>query len=273
VLTRASGLLRARQQYDSAYILVARAAQLDPRSANTLMTAAYNALTMRRPDDAIRYANALIPFDSTDERAWLIRAAVAMSLGDTTGVQRELAIAEAVIPRPSIVLLNMLPYASDDLARRFLTLSARELGVASLSDSVFSYLDVKADACARLADAACERVYYDSIATLLVNLLSELALADAALGRPVESRRTLDRLFALRKRTVSRPDGTDALDATVMAGTYARLGQPDSAVSWLERSLAKGVGQYTAQSLALNPKLRALRDTPAFELFLRAHSR
>ena len=80
-------------------------------------------------------------------------------------------------------------------------------------------------------------------------------------------------LFALRRRTASRPDGTGELDATVMAGTYARLGQPDSAVSWLERSLVKGVGQYTAKSFELNPKLRLLRGAPAFERMLRAHSR
>ena len=103
--------------------------------------------------------------------------------------------------------MNFMPYAGDELARRFLALSARELGVATLFDSVWTYLDVKADACARLANAACERVYYDSIATLLTNrplsgaseagMLMELALAQAALGRESESRRTLDRLFAL----------------------------------------------------------------------------
>ena len=176
-----------------------------------------------------------------------------------------------------------MAYAGDDLARRFLALSARELGVATLFDSVWAYLDVKADACARLANAACERVYYDSIATLLTNrplsggreagMLMELALAQSSLGRERESRRTLDRLFALNRRTAARSDATGGLDAAAIAGTYARLGQPDSAVSWLERSLPRGNGGYTAKSLAINPKLRLLRGTPEFEQFLRAHSR
>ena len=198
-------------------------------------------------------------------------------------MQRELSRAMAVIPHPSIVFLGFMPYAGDELARRFLTLSYREVAVGSVYDSVGSYLDTKADACARLGDAKCERAYYDSIATMLTNrplsgageesLLAELALAQAALGRETESRRTLDRLFALRSRTASRSDRTDGLDATVMAGSYARLGQPDSAVSWLERSLAKGIGLYSAQSLAINPKLRLLRGTPAFERMLLAHPR
>ena len=100
----------------------------------------------------------------------------------------------------------------------------------------------------------------------------ELALAQAALGRESESRRTLDRLFSLQRRTATRSDITGGLDAAAIAGTYARLGQPDSAVSWLERSLPRGNGGYTAKSLAINPKLRLLHGTPAFERFLRAHS-
>ena len=240
-------------------------------------------LERARPDEALRYADALIALDSTDERGWIVRIGIASTRGDTTAMQRELTRATAAVPRPSIVLLNFLPYAGDELARRFLALSFRELAVASFADSVSSYLDTKADACARLADAVCERAYYDSIAAMLANrplrgageptMLAELALAQAALGRASESRGTLDRLFALRKRTASRSDGADGLDATVVAGTYARLGQPDSAVSSLERSLAKGVGLYSAKSYAENPKLRLLRGTPAFEQFLRAHSK
>ena len=104
-------------------------------------------------------------------------------------------------------------------------------------------------------------------------MLMELALAQSSLGRERESRRTLDRLFALNRRTAARSDATGGLDAAAIAGTYARLGQPDSAVSWLERSLPRGNGGYTAKSLAINPKLRLLRGTPEFEQFLRAHSR
>jgi eukaryotic-like serine/threonine-protein kinase len=282
VLTRSAGLLRARQQYDSSYALYARAAQLDPRSAFALLNAAIMASNMRRLDDAGRYADASIALDSTDDGGWSIRIGVAGARGDTTAMQREWSRASAVVPHPGAFIQGFMPYAGDELARRYLKLSYRDLAVASVFDSVNSYLDSKADACARLADVACERAYYDSIATMLTNrplsgiyeapLLSELALAQAALGRPVDSRRTLDRLFVLRKRTATRSDGADGVDATVMAGTYARLGQPDSAVSWLERALIKGVSQYTAKSLETNPKLRLLRGTPAFERMLRAHS-
>jgi len=283
VLANSAGLLRARQRYDTAYSLVARAAQLDPRSPLTLRAAAWHAFYLGRPASALRHADALIALDSTDERGWAMRAAVALSFGDTTAVQREFSRAMAAIPHPSIAIMNMAPYAGDELARRFLAMSYRDLAVASLADSVLSYLDTKADACARLSNATCERAYYDSIAALLVDrplsgategvMLSELALAQAAQGRAIESRRALERLFALRRRTASQPDMTGELDATVMAGTYARLGQPDSAASWLERALANGDGQYTAKALERNPKLWLLRGAPAFERFMRAHSR
>ena len=272
VLSRSAGLLRIQQRYDTAYTLTVRAAQLDPRSPVMLLTASAIAATMNRPDEALRYADALIALDSTDERGWIVRIGIASTRGDTTAMQRELTRATAAVPRPSIVLLNFLPYAGDELARRFLALSFRELAVASFADSVSSYLDTKADACARLADAVCERAYYDSIAAMLANrplrgageptMLAELALAQAALGRASESRGTLDRLFALRKRTASRSDGADGLDATVVAGTYARLGQPDSAVNWLERSLAKGVGLYSAKSYAENPSFACCAGRP-----------
>ncbi|HKH94007.1 MAG TPA: protein kinase, partial [Gemmatimonadaceae bacterium] len=282
ILSRGSRLLRARQQFDTAHTLIARAAQLDPRSPSTLRDAYSSAANLNRWDDAVPYADALIALDSTDESGWAMLLGVAAARGDTTVMQRELSGAMAVVPHPGF-LLTFMPYAGDELARRFLALSYRELAVSSLRDTVGRYLDSKADACARLANAVCERVYYDSIATLLTNrrlsganeegLLSKLALAQAALGRKSESRRTLDRLFALRKRTASRSDGTGGLDAVVMAGTYARLGQPDSAVSWLERSLAEGNGGYPAKSIEVHPKLRVLRGMPAFERFLRAHSR
>ena len=283
ILSRSAELLSDRQQYDSAYTLMARAARLDPRSPRTLLYAAHYARGINRWDDALRYADAVIALDSTDEGGWVFRLLVANARGDTTAMQRELSRAMDMIPHPSVYILNFMPYAGDELARRFLALSARELGVATLVDTVWAYLDVKADACARLANTACERVYYDSIATLLsnrplsggreVDMLSELALAQAALGRESESRRTLDRVFALRRRTAPRTDGTDGLDAATIAGTYARLGQPDSAVNWLEQSLPRGNGGYTAKSLVINPKFWLLRGTPAFERFVRAHSR
>ena len=282
VLTRSARLLQARQQFDSAHALIARAAQLDPRSPATLAAAWRSAANVNRWDDALPYADALIALDSTDERGWVFRVLVATARGDTTAMQRELSRAMAVIPHPTR-LLGLTPYAGDELARRFLRLSARELGVANLADSVSSYLDGKADACARLANTACERVYYDSMATLLTNrplsgadelgFLSMLALAQAALGRERESRGTLDRLFALRRRTASRSGGAGGLDATVIAGTYARLGQPDSAVRWLEQSLITGNAGYTAKSIEIAPKLWLLRGTPEFQRFLRVHAR
>ena len=61
------------------------------------------------------------------------------------------------------------------------------------------------------------------------------------------------------------------MDAAAIAGTYARLGQLDSAVSSPEHRFP-GSTEGIAKSLAINPKLRLLRAPAAFERFLRAHS-
>src|SRR5439155_16299726 len=147
-------------------------------------------------DEALRYGDALIELDSTDGPGWLVRIGAEQMRGDTTAMQRELVRATAAIPHPSISVLVFMPYAGDELARRFIALSGRELAVASSSDTVLYYFDTKADACARLANAACEHAYYDSIAAMLTSrplgganagaMLAELALSQAALGRKTE---------------------------------------------------------------------------------------
>jgi Flp pilus assembly protein TadD len=283
ILSLGAAWLSTRSQFDSAYALMVRAAALDPRSPNTLATAGYGATARRRWTDALRYAGALITLDSTDERGWFMRGLVFTMQGDTVSAQHDLARAMEVIPHPSVLLLNTMAYAGTASARRYLTLSARELGVATLYDSVWVYFDVKADACAQIGDQVCERAYYDSIRTILENrtlsggseasMLSELALAQAAVGRPGESRRTLDRMLSFARGSSTRADQTGNLDATIMGGLYARLGQPDSAVIWLEKTIANPIGRYTSQGLAVNPKLRVLHGTPAFERFLGAHPR
>jgi serine/threonine-protein kinase len=282
ILAVSAEILDARQQHDSAYVLTARAARLDPRSAVRLLRASGSAANLRRWADALRYADAAIALDSTNERGWYSRITVSYLRGDTVEMQRELSRAMALVPHPTIFVQQFMPYAGDELAQRFLARSARELEVATLYDSVYLYLDAKADACARLG-RPCERAYYDSIHTLLIGrplsgaseplMLSELALAQAAVAHSHESRRTLGRLFELVRGTVARRDFTSSLDAIVMAGTYARLSEPDSAVRWLERMLADPVGQHTANAIAGHPKLRPLHGTPAFERFLREHLR
>ena len=57
-----------------------------------------------------------------------------------------------------------------------------------------------------------------------------------------------------------------------MAGLYARLRMPDSAARWLAVVAANRdcpCASWTARAFAIEPRLRELRGTPAFERFLR----
>jgi TolB-like protein len=277
VLSLASGWHWNRRP-DSAYVLLRRAATLDPRSAPVLRDVGSLAALLRRWDDARGYADALIALDSTYEWGWEIRTIVERFRGDSLALRRELARGLAHVPRPSGLLLGAMAYAGEPYGRRFAALSARELGVTTLVDSVWNYYDNKADVFSRLGDEARARVYYDSIRTALTGraldgpgefLLHAIrALAEAAVGDTATARRSLARSAT---RAGPDADGDDLGLLYMRAATHARLGESERAVRYLERLLAYPAGGFTARALAAEAKFRPLHGTPAFERFLRAH--
>jgi TolB-like protein/tetratricopeptide (TPR) repeat protein len=282
VLSYASAHLFFRQQlYDSAYVLARRAATLDPRSAQLLVGAAQIAMGVRKYAESRRYADALIALDSSAAQGWALRVEVAMVQGDTSGMQRELAKAEARLHQLSGRMRVMMVYGGDDLARRALALSAQEFGVATFADSITNYHAVRADAFTRLGDPVRARLEYQSIRRIVSGrplsgyweapLLSHLALAQATLGQPDEARRTLARALAVARAASARPDLSDVLASDVISAVHAQLGEPDKAVAWLELAVANPGGQWTARGFSIRPKLFVLRGTPEFERFLRAH--
>ena len=62
---------------------------------------------------------------------------------------------------------------------------------------------------------------------------------------------------------------TDVLDAATVAGIYARLGEPDAAMRWIENAVRNPFGYHTALDYGNDPKLKVLRGTPAFERLIR----
>jgi tetratricopeptide (TPR) repeat protein len=269
-----------RQRHDTAYALARRAALLAPRSGRLLTNAAELAIGLRRWEEGRRYADAVTALDSADPRGWMAGLYVAHGQGDTVALERELGRALAHVPRPDSYLLWYMSQAGGSHGPRFLELSAREQGVTTLYDSVFYYYAAKADVRLRRGDLAGANVYYDSVRSLLTgrvlggvqgpDLLAARALSEAALGDPRAARRTLAAALAGARRAALRSDLTDVLGASTVAAVYARLGEPETAVRWLEAGLAAPVGS-TARGYAAQPSLFVLRGAPAFERFLRAH--
>jgi serine/threonine-protein kinase len=281
VLGMASSLLFARGQYDSAYALARRAAVLDPRDVGALRNAGGQAIELRRWDAARRYADAITALDSSEQVGWTLRLRLADLRADTLALQRELAGALAHVARPDNAVLQYSVRAGGGYGARYVALSARELGVTILYDSVWSYYNNKADVFLDRNEPARANVYYDSIRTLLTgrslggpegpNLLALRALAEVALGDAGASRRTLTEAVALARRTAGRADLTDLLSVTALAAVHARLGEPEAAVRWLAVGLANPGGGWTARVYARDPSLRALHGTEAFRRLLREH--
>ena len=281
ILADASAPLAYRQQYDSAYALARRAAMLDPRSAPPIFTAAVLATAMRRRNDALRYADALIGLDSTDERGWYLRLDVERMHGDTLAMQRDLERMLPRLPHPTNLVFSQMAYAGDVYGARYVALSARDLGIATLADSVITYYDTKADVFLGRRDVARARAYYDSIRVVLTDrkvngfsqtfLAAELGLAQAVLGQPAAARASLARAMAAARPVAKRPDLTDALNPFLVAAVYAWLHEPETAVHWLEMGLGNPTRGYTAAGLAIRPNLLPLRGTPTFDRMLREH--
>ncbi len=280
---RMAGMLMAdRGQYDSAYALARRAAVLDPRSALTLTNAAASAISLRHWADARKDVDALIALDSADERGWLLRVNGAIRQGDTADAQRVAARALPHLPHPGGQLLTWLAYAGGPYGPRYLTRSAAELGIATLEDSVGLYYDAKTDVCLRRGDLTRARVYSDSIRAILARrplargddalLLALRAFAEANLGDTATARTTLARALRQARALAPPADSLRVLDPEVVAGTYARLGEPETAVRWLDAWLANPMGGRTLRGIAISPKLAVLRGTPEFARFLRAHA-
>ena len=281
ILHRASRFLFQRQRVDSGYALARRVAVLDPRSMPSLVRAAKQAIGLRRWDDARRYSDASVALDSTDSRGWSMLLELTFNLGDTIALRGYADRALAHVSRPDLTVLSWTAYTADGYGSRYVAMSARELGVTTLRDSVMLYYAIKADVFQLRREPAGARVYYDSIRTLLGSrplngpdaptLLLQRAVAEAGLGDTVAARRTLATALATARRIALRADLTDVIIPYTAAAVYARLGEPETAVRWLAAGLANPSGGYTARGYAIEPSLFVLRGTPAFERFLREH--
>jgi serine/threonine-protein kinase len=276
LLAGASQVLAYRGHYDSSFTLGRRAARLDPRSAPTLWLVGLTAADMRRWDAAVHDADALIALDSADQRGWIIRAEIESYRGDTLALSRVFDRALALLPHPSNALMSFTSYARATYGTRYAAMSARELGVTTLIDSVL-YYDAKADVFLLRGDLAGARARHDSIRAILTGrtlgggqefLLAHRAFAEAATGAEAEARRTLARVSGL-----ARPGTPDMsrVNSLTVAAAYARLGDAAAAMGWLDAILAHPMGGFTARAFAIAPKLMSLRGTPAFEALLLAH--
>ncbi len=278
VLLTASGFQLYRGLEDSAYALAKTARRLSPRSSDVIEHLAGLSRQRREWNEAEMLANALVALDSTDQRGWVAKLSLSRVRGDTAAVSKDLELALRHTRDGSAALSQFMIWSGTVHVTRFLSVSVRELGIASMLDSANSYYDNKLFAAARLGDSTLIHVYADSLRTMLEhrelrgpfesNLGVLLAGAQAILGDSVASRTTLERAIAVARRASRLTLPTNVVDGTMVAGVYARLGDSENAVRWLEAALPEFA---TVKGLLFDPRLDVLKGTPAMQRFLKAH--
>lgn len=264
---------------DSAIGIGRRALGLDPRSGWGLHDLSRWSMAKAHWGDARKYADLIIALDSSDERGWEDRVDVAMHLGDTTQMQREIARAQRIIPSPTNRLLGFMAYAGEPMASRYIAMSAGQLRVETLGDSVSNYYDNKADVFLGRGDSARAVIYEDSIRLKLENrslgkstgLYVLLAHAQAVSGHIPEARVSLGRAFQLAKPQVPAgmpPDFAYVyLSETAVPAILGRIGEVPEAVRILRLNTEHGL--LTRTEAAMTPKFRFLHGNPLFETYLR----
>ena len=141
-------------------------------------------------------------------------------------------------------------------------LYAKEFSVAALNSKGFALLSTD-----RAPDA--EQVFKTSLSTHPEQARAHLGLAEVAHGRgqtDLEARALEDALGAIVKL---RQGGRRVEAALMQAGRLLAQGQPDDAVSTLDRLVSGASPEHAGWSIPVDPLFRWLADDPAFERVLR----
>jgi len=263
---------------DSANAAMARAIKANPRYVETLLSGVDLASRQKDWPTALQRARSVTALDPTDERGWAEIAQAGRNRGDTAAIRRTLEEAFQYIPAPSNLLLVFMAYAGEDLGTRFVRMTPEQLRIETLSDSIETYYDNKADFFLREGDPDKAGIYHDSIiAKLEKRTLSgpgerrlRMYMANAYVHRRrIEEARQQVQLAtsAARKWRQVSPQGTPDIDGRIVAAVLGATGDYEGAVRELRSFIRRT--SWTPAGLALEPKLRALRGNPVFEAFAR----
>ncbi len=274
VLLAIGAVQRRQGKFERSVRNLARAAELDPRSAILANEVAFTYLVLRQYDEAERYVDRAI---SVQPDWW-----VPYFSKVTLYLQRqgEIEKAKAVLERasgnvdPSLLLSRL---AADRTVFAVLGPEYREefnrLDLAAPGTDTASYYLAKAQMSGGGTDVG--RAYYDSARAFLEGRVkrhpddpdsrSRLGIAYAGLGRKQEAVREGVKGVELH------PISQDALDGpyyvVTLAEIYVLLGEHDAAIDQLEQ-LADVPMSYTANWLRLAHTLEPLRDHPRFQELL-----
>jgi TolB-like protein len=261
-------------QWDSALAHLRRAAEVDPRSVNTLSSEAGALMLLRRYPAATVVAQQTLALDSTNLESWQRVATAHVAEGD-------LAAAEATT-HAAATRLGSIPvaaywstYSLSWLLDPPLQRAISTLRPAAYSDDTTSWGSALWSTLLLMGDTARARIYSDSAKLVQERIVAEdstnfdqrqhLARMLAVAGLADRARREAGR--ALTQAEAAGDPSSIAYVHDRVARTLLLLGRKDEALDHLTAALA-GPFFVTRAWAKLDPDFRPLRGNPRFERLL-----
>jgi len=244
------------RQYAQARLLADRAIADLPEKQNYFHKSKFEAALLTGDLDQARTDLAKLPVDSDTK---FVLWSLLIFKRDYTEAYRALAAAERPVLNfwgesyPIPYLEGLTARAAGDVDRaKSAFLAARQAYIATLGGNA----NGKDDLTAKQTETQAMLPFY------FPELLSQVAIVDAALGRKEEALREARR--AVELRPISRDALNGANIAANLALVYSWLGERDSAIEQLSL-LVKGAGKPSYGELKLDPIWDSLRGDPRFE--------
>ncbi len=254
------------------------AAELDPRSHQTLFNRAEALLYIRQYDEAETLVDRVIDIAPDFLDGFILKATLQIQrLGDPAAAGRILDETAARIPPPRWRTIGhhfragLFRIVDGDLAR-----AERRLVLGNFGLDTSHYLISKADAYRMFGRRQTAGIYFDSAAAYMeatVRRHPEWESAFARLGLAYAGlRRADDAARSARKAAEMLPVSKDALDGPEwlanVAHVYAMVGNTDAALEWLDRAM-RIPSRLSPTWLRLDPAWTPLRGDPRFERLIR----
>ena len=261
-------------QWDSALVHLHRAAEVDPRSVNTLSTEAFALMLLRRYPAATEVTQQTLVLDSTNLESWKTVAMAHVAEGD-------LAAAKAT-SRAAATRLGSIPvaaYFSTYTMSWLLDPSLQQvilpLRPADYGDDTTSWGSALWSTLLLMGDTARARIYSDSARLVQERLVAEdstnfdqrqhLARMLAVAGLADRAKREIERAVTEAEAAGNPTDIAYMHDR--VARTLLLLGRKDEAMGHLTAALA-GPFVVTRAWAKLDPDFRSLRGDVRFERLL-----
>jgi TolB-like protein/Tfp pilus assembly protein PilF/predicted Ser/Thr protein kinase len=274
---------RRRGQWEKSESYFNEAERLDVRNVNLLTQHALSYMRRRRFPEALRKLDQVLNITPDDLHTVVYKASIAQAEGD--------------LPRAASLLAPLHPDADDAgaletqvyqaiLERRPQSIIPRLKEILDKPDPALGYLngdlrvwlgwaqEIAGDRAAAQASWQQARSELDSLLKDQpenVNLLGDLALANACLGNKAAALALAERALAANPLEQDAVSGPSPIE--VLARVAARTGEHDRALTALQKllsipALTDTAAPFTAALVRLDPTFDSLRSDPRFEKIL-----